>query len=232
MNQPLISKFTLCSVSVLLLLSCAPTRFYKPLEKGEQAVTATFGGPLINIPNVAPMPIPFTSLGYGRGISDKLTVFGSWQTTSSIFGVIHLDFGATQHLWKNEKMGLSATLGGNFLVDIFKWEPSLYPQLSANYYYTYKQNQENNSMSDFYVGTENWFDLRSNLAHEVPNSYRILWNIHLGHTFRKNLWSYQIEVKLLAPYLNNDVVVDYISPFGQRGGMGFYFGVQRKIGKK
>jgi len=232
MNFKLLSRIALCSVALQQLFSCAPTRFYKPLEKGEQALTATFGGPLINVPNVASMPIPFTSLGYGRGITDDLTVFGSWQTTSSIFGVVHVDFGASHQLWKKENMGISAALGSHFLIDIFEWKPSLYPQLSANYYYTYKQNAEKNSSADFYVGTENWFDLRARLAHDVPNTNRVLWNMHLGHTFNKNLWSYQLEVKILAPYLNNDVVVDYISPFGNKGGMGFYFGVQRKIGKK
>jgi hypothetical protein len=232
MNYKKASHF-LVGISVWsLFISCAPTRFYKPLEQGEQAVTATFGGPLIKVPNVATIPIPFTSIGYGRGITNELTVFGSWQTTSSIFGVIHLDLGASHQLWKRENMGVSASLGSHFLVDVFEWKPSLFPQISANYYYSYKQSAEKNSSADFYIGTENWLDLRSRLAHEVTNTNRLLWNMHVGHSFHKNLWSYQLEVKVLAPYLNNDVVVDYVSPFGNRGGMGFYFGVQRKIGKK
>jgi hypothetical protein len=212
--------------------SCAPTRFYKPLQRGEQAITATFGGPLIRVPNVAPMPIPFTSIGYGRGLTKNITAYGSWQTTSAVFGVVHFDFGATHRIWNNDKMGVSGSVGGNFLIDVFEWNPSLYPQLSANYYYTYRQNTEKNRNLEFYVGTENWLDLRSKLAHDVPNPNRFLWNMHLGHTFKNNSWSYQLEVKMLAPYINNDVVVDYISPFGNRGGLGFYFGVQRIIGKK
>jgi hypothetical protein len=33
----------------------------------------------------------------------------------------------------------------------------------------------------------------------------------------------------LYTYINNNVVVDYISPLGNRGGMGIYFGIHRKI---
>lgn len=216
----------------LVLFSCAPTRFYKPLEKDEHAITASFGGPFIKVPNIASMPIPFTSIGYGRGITNNLTVYGSWQTTSALFGVAHVDFGATQRIWQNENMGISTSLGSHFLIDIFDWKPSLYPQISANYYLTYRENETKSTRFEMYAGTENWLDLRSRLAHDVPNKNRILWNMHLGHTFNKHLWSYQVEIKLLAPYLNNDVVVDFISPFGQKGGVGFYFGVQRKIGKK
>lgn len=223
-------RFFVGILAVYFISSCAPTRFYKPLESGEQAVTASFGGPLIRVPNIATMPIPFTSLGYGRGITDKTTVFGSWHTTSSIFGVAHIDFGATQGLWNKDNMGLSAGLSAHFLIDVFEWNPSLYPQLSANYYWTYKSTEK--SKGELYLGTENWLDLRSRLAHNVPNTNRLLWNMHIGHSFYKNLWSYQLEFKLLAPYLNNDVVVDYISPFGNQGAVGIYFGVQRKIGKK
>lgn len=211
--------------------SCSPTRFYKPLEQGEQTITASFGGPIINVPGIASMPIPFTTIGYGRGITKELTVFGAWHTASSIFGVAHLDLGATHGIWKNEKMGLSASASSHFMIDIFEWKPSLYPQISANYYYTLKRNESKKSHFDFYLGTENWIDLRSRLAHDVPNTNRLLWNMHIGQSYQKNLWSYQLEFKLLAPYLNNDVVVDYISPLGNRGGMGIYFGIQRKIGK-
>lgn len=216
----------------LILYSCSPTRFYKPLEKGEKAVTASLGGPLINVPNMATIPIPFTTIGYGQGVTDDLTIYGAWHTTSSIFGVAHIDFGSTYRLWKNDKMGVSTAIGGNFLIDVFEWNPSFYPQISANYYYRYKNVESKQLIFDLYIGTENWIDLRSNKAHNVHNTIRWLWNMHLGHSVSKNLWSYQFEEKLLAPYLNNDVVVDYISPLRDKGAVGIYFGVQRLIGKK
>ncbi len=219
-------------IAVLLLYGCAPTRYYKPLESGEHSVHASFGGPIIQVPGIATMPIPFTSVGYGYGLRDNLTVYGSWQTTSAIFGVIHTDFGATMNLWNNEKMGVSVSPGFTFLVDAFEWKPSLYPQLDLNYYWTYGRKLDQGKSQDFYFGFDNWFDLRGRLAHDVPNPNRIIWNTHIGHSFNRNLWSYQLELKVLAPYLNNDVVVEYVSPFGNRGAIGFYFGVKRTIGGK
>jgi hypothetical protein len=52
--------------------SCAPSRIVKPLEKGEQSLTANLGGPLIKFGS-APIPIPLTSVMYARGISNKTT---------------------------------------------------------------------------------------------------------------------------------------------------------------
>jgi hypothetical protein len=218
--------------AVFTLFSCAPTRYYKPLDSGEHSVHASFGGPIIQVPGIATIPIPFTSVGYGYGLKDNLTVYGSWQTTSALFGVIHTDIGATMNIWQNESMGLSVSPGFNFLIDAFEWKPSLYPQLDINYYWTYGRKCEQGKSQDFYFGFDNWFDLRSKLAHDVPNTNRIIWNTHVGHSFNRNLWSYQLELKLLAPYLNNNVVVDYVSPLGDRGAIGFYFGVKRTLGKK
>jgi hypothetical protein len=87
-------------------------------------------------------------------------------------------------------MGLTASASSHFMFDIFKWKPSLYPQISAYYYYTFKQNESKKSQLEFYVGTENWFDLRSRLAHDVPKTNRLLWNLHIGQSYQKNLWSY------------------------------------------
>ncbi len=228
----ILGKIILFVVATISFFACAPTRYYKPLDEGQHSVHASFGGPLINVPGVATMPIPFTSLGYGYGLKENLTLYGSWQTTSAIFGVIHTDFGATAHLWKNENMGLSLSPGFTFMIDAFEWKPSLYPQLDINYYLSYGKKRDQNKSQEFYAGFDNWFDVRSRLAHDVPNPNRIIWNTHIGHSFVRNQWSYQLEAKILAPYLNNDVVVDYVSPFGNYGALGVYFGVKRTLGKQ
>jgi hypothetical protein len=231
-KQIIMKHIIALGVALFFLYSCAPTRYYKPLDTGEHAVHASFGGPIIQVPGIATMPIPFTSVGYGYGLRDNLTLYGSWQTTSAIFGVIHTDFGATMNIWHNETMGVSVSPGFTFLIDGFDWKPSLYPQLDLNYYWTYGRKQDQNKSQDFYVGFDNWLDLRARLAHDVPNTNRLIWNTHIGHSFNRNLWSYQLELKLLAPYINNNVVVDYVSPLGDNGAVGFYFGVKRIIGRK
>lgn len=85
----LISKKGLILVLGTLLLletACAPSRYVKPLEHKQHAVSGSFGGPMATIPGVATIPIPFTSLGYGYGLKPKTTVYANWYTTAAVFG--------------------------------------------------------------------------------------------------------------------------------------------------
>ncbi|MFZ9612450.1 MAG: hypothetical protein ACO29Q_04140, partial [Crocinitomicaceae bacterium] len=59
---------------LLVFASCAPARFVEPLKKGQQVITGNFGGPVAKIPGIGAIPIPFTSIGYGRGLTNKTTV--------------------------------------------------------------------------------------------------------------------------------------------------------------
>ncbi len=49
----------------IIFQNCAPTRFVKPLDKNQNAISANLGGPLIHF-GKAVTPIPFTSFMYGR----------------------------------------------------------------------------------------------------------------------------------------------------------------------
>lgn len=238
----LISKKGLILVLGTLLLletACAPSRYVKPLEHKQHAVSGSFGGPMATIPGVATIPIPFTSLGYGYGLKPKTTVYANWYTTAAVFGVVQLDAGVTQGLWKNETatMGVSISPSVNFYTDVFEHNTRLYPQLDANYYYDYwhkskesSKGKEKLKTNSFYVGFSNWFDLKSTKAHSQPQTNRVIFSPQFGHTFERNKWNYTLEVKLLAPYKSNqDIVMDYVSPFGNRGAMGLYFGITYKL---
>jgi hypothetical protein len=49
-----------------LLLSCAPSRFVKPLDKGQQAVNLSLGVPLIEFSGLA-ISTPLITATYGKG---------------------------------------------------------------------------------------------------------------------------------------------------------------------
>ena len=224
-------------IAVLVFTSCAPTRFYRPLEHGEHAVNAHLFGPVINVPGVSPMPLPLSSIGYGYGATDYATVYGHWHATAAVFGVWQFDAGASFRLWKNksDNMGVSIAPTANFMVDNFERNFRFFPQLDMNYYVNYpvKQKEGKYRRNDFFIGFDNWFDVYATQAHGEPNNVKWLWNTHFGTTFTRGFWDVQLELKLLAPYLSNrDIVLDYISPFGNYGAMGFYLGVTRRIGGK
>ena len=71
----------------LLFAACAPSRYIKPLEVGQHAVQVNFGGPVAKIPGIGAIPMPLTSVGYGYGLKNNLTLFGNLHTTSFLFGV-------------------------------------------------------------------------------------------------------------------------------------------------
>jgi hypothetical protein len=60
---------------ILIFYSCAPTRFVKPLDKKQQAVNLSLGGPLIGYSGLT-IPMPFLTATYGYGIDSTLTGFG------------------------------------------------------------------------------------------------------------------------------------------------------------
>lgn len=225
--------------AVALFVSCAPTRFVKPLEHKEHAVTGSFGGALTNVPGVAVIPIPHTSVGYGYGLRKNTTVYGSWYTTAAVFGVFQMDAGFTQSLWRDSlnRMGLTVSPGANFMVDVFEKNAHVWPQLDANYYFDYKKWSKEKSngktkqkTNSFYVGCTNWLELQSTRAHGVEQKNRVIFSPQIGHMFERNKWNFTVELKFLAPYASNqDIVVDYIGAFGNRGALGTYFGFTYKL---
>jgi hypothetical protein len=213
-----------------LLWSCAPARFVEPLQKGQQVITGHFGGPVAKVPGIGAIPIPFTSIGYGRGLTNQTTVMGSIQTTSLAFGVGQFELGASQKLWSTDRMGLSGQLNTNILIDFYTGANRIWPQLDANYYFKYglKSNRigEQRNYNFMYAGISNWFDFYRVESQGRPNEQLWIPSLQFGHQWIRPKWSYQAEVKILAPLESNEnIVVPYPSLLQNRGALGLYFGI-------
>ncbi len=219
------------------LASCAPARFVEPLKKGQQVITGNFGGPVAKIPGIGNIPIPYTAIGYGRGLTDKTTVFGNLHTTSLLFGIGQTDLGVSQSIWKNDKMGVSAQGSMNILVDFYTGANRFWPQVDANYYFKYGKHSkpvqldamckiESKHYNFFYIGLSNWFDPYKTESQGRPNAQFWIPNVQLGHQWIRPKWSYQAELKMLAPNQSNqNIVVNYPSLLNNRGALGLYFGI-------
>jgi hypothetical protein len=227
---------------LLLLWSCAPTRYVKTLDKGQHAIQGNFGGPMAKVPGIGVIPIPFTSVGYGYGLTDKTTIFGNLHMTSLLFGVGQTDFGVSQNIWKNERMGVSIQPEMNILVDFYTGANRFWPQLDANYYFDYKSGIRDATYSgekgsvlkvnSLYGGISNWFDPYMTESQGRKNQQLWIPSIQIGHLWQRNNWNYNLEFKLLAPiYSNKNIVVDYPSVLGNYGAMGIYFGVTYRFKK-
>jgi hypothetical protein len=209
-----------------LISACAPSRFVKPLDKGQKAISAHLGGELIKFGG-AVIPIPFTSLAYGQGLSAKTTCFGSLHLTSALFGNFQTDFGLVHQLYRNDSLKIGVTISPviNFMCHAFKEDARLFPQLDVNVYHDYGKRK-----NFVYLGVSNWADLTKTRAHGEKQQYHYILSPQFGNTFVRSKWNYTLELKYIAPGINNKyVVAEYYNPLSKMGALGFYFAATRKF---
>jgi hypothetical protein len=162
---------------------------------------------------------------------------GALQTTSLAFGVGQFELGASQRIWSNDRMGVSGQVNVNFLLDFYTGANRIWPQLDANYYFKYGRQWKpehldhmcsvyHRNYNFFYSGISNWFDFYRIESQGRPNEQLWIPNFQIGHQWIRPKWSYQAELKILAPiYSNENIVVPYPSLLQNRGAMGLYFGI-------
>jgi hypothetical protein len=223
----MIKKHLFYITTLIVLFSCASSRFVEPLKKGEQAVAFDVGGPLIEFGDLI-IPIPLTSLVYGRGIDSNLTVFGSLHITALLFSNIQSDFGATYRFYQsNNKFipAFSASANGNFVWDMDDSKVKFWPQLDLNIYWNFGEKKHY-----LYAGVSNWWELGKTRSQDRPQLDRWLVNPQIGFVYKPNKWFYSIETKFLAPSHDNvNLFVPYFSILGTKGANGIYFGVGRQF---
>jgi hypothetical protein len=229
--------YSLFVLILSIIYSCAPTRYVKPLEKGEHAINTHLGGPITKVPGIGSIPLPYTSIGYGYGLKENTTIFANLYTTSLLFGVSQIDIGATYQPWKADRMGLTLQPNLNILIDLYTGANRFWPQLDANYYYDYLiykskalEGHNPKRMNSIYTGLSNWFDPYPTESQGRKNEQFWMPSIQLGHLWERIHWDFQLELKVLAPiYSNKNIVVDYPSLLGSFGALGGYFGIHYKF---
>lgn len=209
-------------LSLFFISSCTPSRIVKPLKKGEQTVSASFGGQLIKFSG-APIPLPFTSVSYAKGLHDKVTVFGGLHTTAQLFGIFQTDIGSCIDLYSKNKFGFSATPALQMSVS-YKDSRSfrLWPSLDFNARYELTK-------GFVYLGMHNWFETSKVRANNTKQDRFVLPNYHIGFTKTNTKWNHQFEVKYCLPYKSiYPGVVDYIG-INNKGAIGLFYCITRKF---
>jgi hypothetical protein len=109
--------------------------------------------------------------------------------------------------------------------------------VDANYYVKYGKHSkpyqldkmckiESMHFNFFYAGISNWFDPYKTESQGRPNAQLWIPSFQLGHQWIRPKWSYQAELKMLAPNESNqNIVVNYPSMLNNRGALGLYFGI-------
>ncbi len=212
-------------VLLLFLASCAPSRFVKPLDKNQQAINLSLGGPIISTDDFT-IPLPFLTATYGYGLDSTLTGFGSVNLTSALYGNVQVEAGVVKNITQQHGgfPGISITPEANLI-----YRPGtgakLYPQVDINAYWDFNRHR-----NFVYIGLCNWFELSSKKASGIQQEKHWFPSPMLGQTFVRRKWNLIIEAKILAPNLKNNYnTVDYKTPLGNNGAFGIYIGYTRKF---
>ncbi|MBL7917690.1 MAG: hypothetical protein JNM96_04785 [Bacteroidia bacterium] len=207
---------------VFILSSCTPSRIVKPLKKGEQNVSGSFGGPMIKFAG-AVTPLPFSTIGYAYGVSNKITAFGGLHTTSLLFGNLQTDIGLCAEIFSKNKFGISVTPALQTAVsykDVKSFR--IWPSLDANFRYEIKPGY-------FYTGAHVWFETKNTRVHELKQEKHALPNLHLGFIKTNTKWNHQFELKYLMPGTTiYPGVVDYVG-INKKGAIGIYYAITRNF---
>ncbi len=210
----------------LLIFSCSPTRFVKPIEKQQQAVGFSFGGPLINFSNTY-IPIPLSSLSYAYGLTDKITTYAGLHTTSLLFGNLQTDMGALFLLYSKDKnkFGITANLALQQAYNLRNRTGfRVWPSTDINVYYHIKEKPHY-----IYAGLNSWFEFSKYRAHQEAQPINILPNMHLGFVWNRAKFIHQVELKYLGIGIPNQPnVVTYLG-IGGHGALGVYYNVSFKF---
>ncbi len=223
-------KYYALIVLSVLFFSCSQSRFVEPLKKNELAIGASLGGPIIDFGG--PMPIPLSNIEVGYGLDTNLTVFGAWHPTSALFGNIQIDAGATYKILNQQNYipNISVSPSFNFVYDIGDNVSKFWPILDLNTYWNYGQRK-----NYFYIGFNNYFELSTKMANDQDQAHHWIFNPQIGHVIKgKNKpWQFSIEMKFIAPYVNNSKsFFPYKSITGSWGATGVYIGFRRTLNFK
>lgn len=212
-------------VCICCCMACAPARMVKPLDKGQWAAGANLGGPLVNFAGLD-IPVPFSAVYGAYGLTQRSTIYTGVHITSAAFGNLQTDVGILTGLMTPDRWrpGLSIGVGLNSISRFQTNDHRFYPAIDLHAYWMYGKRE-----STIYTGVNNWIDLY-NQAGANDDQYN-LWlpAIHLGHIWNRGKWDLSLELKYLAPQLNNNfTVVNYVFP-PNYGALGVYLGAMRKF---
>lgn len=214
-----------CFFILMMLTSCSPARFVKPLSKKQHAANLALGGPLIKYGKTT-IPIPFLTASYGYGIDSSLTAFVSLNVTSALFGNVQLEPGITKQIIKQNRYRPAISVSPVLTVLYHDQQAfKLYPQVDVHAYWEYGKKK-----NYFYLGADNWFEPARTRSLGERQRRHWFFTPQAGHSFNGKRWNINLEVKLIAPHVSSDkLVVEYQSPFKNRGAFGVYLGYTRKF---
>lgn len=142
-------------IALAILAGCGATHLRKPLGEGRSQIHASVGGPLITVG--APIPAPYSTVGYAYGVHEKLNLHAAIHPTAIAYKNYAMEFGAgygvlKQEGWIPEVYGdlraALATDGGNWafmpiLTPVVSWQwRFLNPYLGTDFLFQFNDSDQ------------------------------------------------------------------------------------------
>jgi hypothetical protein len=200
--------------------ACVTSNNARPLAPGEHAVAMTFGGPLIDVPNVGIIPMPNATVEGRHGIIEDLDINYGIHLLPTAYGNPGGHVGAT-FLVVDEKAFFPALSVGNRLYAFSNLIDGRVDLERRGVFFMHQL--------DLTASYEIWDQLLyGGVTHYLPfNNPGLFLAPFFGVEFQPGIdWIRPyLELRYLAPYINNHfAAVDYITPFGH-GAVNLSFGV-------
>ncbi len=201
----------------LAVAACSTTHTVRPLGRGNGALNASLGGPLVEVGNVD-IPAPILTLGGAYGVRDDLEVTAHADATAALYGDLHLEPGVAYHPIIHEAGAVpTVTVAGSVhLITDFD-AARVFPQITLAAAWRVRRRHL------VYVG------LDDALAFGSPT--RIVLGPLCGGELRVGRFGLTLEAKWLAPYYDvAPTAPTWISP-DSHGYLSVLFGVTRYLGE-
>ena len=209
----------ICLGPTLLALgaaACTTTHVVRPLGRGNAALNASLGGPLVAVSGI-PTATPIVTAGAAYGVRDDLEAFAHADATAGAFGVLHLEPGAAFHpiVRGGGAVPTLTTAASVHLLTNFS-DTRVYPQATV--------------AGAWHVGRRHLVYAGVDAAVAFTRATRMLAGPLVGGELRVGRLGLSLESQWLAPYYDvAPTAPDWLSP-GSRGYLTVLFGATYYLG--
>jgi hypothetical protein len=209
---------------VLVLANCSTYSSVRPLAPGQHAVSATLGGAIASVPNLAPIPVPNITVEGRHGLIPHLELQYGVNALPALFGVANLHAGLNYQF--NDDSGGALPV---FTVSekLFGFSNLVNPGQANKSFYALSQTDLFASWEFYdqrvYVGAAAYVPLTTLAFGAAPV---VGVDVSPGLSWLR----LQLEGRWLSPWANTDyAVVEWLSPGGRggiavQGSVAFVFG--------
>ena len=215
---------------VALASGCSVAHTARPLGKGNSAVHASVGGPVVGVGS-PDTPLPLATVTFKHGVTDRADVYVGWHVLETFIneGNLFFDVGASYYLF--DQKGARPGLSGAFTLSPFINKRSAWAMVDLQVTASWAIGRRERHL--VYIGAHHAF-MPSRTEGVAEPTAPFSFSPYLGGQLRlgkKRRLGLGLEVKWHRPYVNtNDAVIGYIG-VGKQGALSFLGGITIFIGK-